>query len=53
MVVVPTIFIRTVVPTNVVGTTVQINSLKIGEIKNPVKVKESIIGGDVATFTEC
>ena len=33
MVVVPKIYVRTVVPINVVGTTVHINSLKIGKIK--------------------
>ena len=35
MVVVPATFYETVVPTNVVGTTVHINSLKIGQITKP------------------
>ena len=60
MVVVPKIYVRTVVPINVVGTTVHINSLKIGKIKTLSKFvfpgemnKKNILWGAMATFSEC
>ena len=60
MVVVPKIYVRTVVPINVVGTTVHINSLKIGKIKTLSKFffprgneQKKILCGDMVTFSEC